>query len=123
PGMTIQWDDAPAPGPKRTQTVHDDAGRAFYCEPSEGLGTSLSVRIQPENVLVVADNIHPELPPEVVPGCALPTIERYREWRSQAPEVLVPGTGIPISGEDVIRILDRSIAYLEELHGYVKVAM
>src|SRR5207253_6382195 len=101
------------------ETVYDDTGRAFHCEAIEGRGAALAVRILPENVLVVEDDLRPDMPPEVVPGCVSDAIRRYEMWRASAPQVIVPASGIPIAGEEALRMLDRGIHYLTSLHDTV----
>ncbi len=106
-----------------TQTVYDDTGRAFHCEPCQGKTLALAVRIQPENVLVVEDDLRPDLPPEVIPGCVGHVLDRLEAWRAAAPQVIVPASGIPIAGDEVVKSLDRGIHYLRSLQESVKTQM
>ncbi len=105
------------------ETVYDDTGRAFHCEACEGRGAALAVHIEPDNVLVVDDDLRPDMPPEVVPGAVADAIRRYEVWRASAPQVIVPASGIPIAGDEAMRMLDRSVEYLRSLREQVHVQM
>lgn len=80
----------------------------------------LAVRIQPDDVLVVPDDIHPTLPPRVRPGDAEAAIRRFESWIDNPPRTLIPASGIVIQGSDVPEVLDRSLEYLRSLRRRIR---
>ena len=103
--------------------LHDDAGRAFHLEPCAGAPSTLAVRIQPENLLVICDDLRPNLPPRLGSASVDETLARYEEWLSRAPQALVPASGIPLAGDQVIEALEKSISYLSGLRSRMQVEM
>lgn len=126
PEMQTFWDTVPANLLRRpevpvhlvrdSKVIYDDAGRAFHVESCGGARRSLAVRIEPENVLVVCDDLSPDMPIRVEPGAVLQTLLRLEDWRTNTPEVIVPASGIPLAGDQLVETLDRNIRYLRSLH-------
>jgi hypothetical protein len=128
-----EWDDVPADllsmpeTPvhlvRHGKTILDDAGHTFHVEPCLGSRRSLAVIIQPENILVCCDELHTELPPNLRPGTIHETLLRLQDWRMRAPKMIIPGSGIPIQGEQVARTLDKAIRYVRDLYRLTRMGL
>jgi hypothetical protein len=128
-----EWDDVPSElltSPEVSvhvvryhKTIKDDAGHTFHIEPCLGIQQSLSVIIQPENVLVCCDELHANLPPTIRPGTVHETLMRLQDWRMRNPRVIVPACGIPIVGDQVTETLDRAIQYVRDLYHRTRVGL
>jgi hypothetical protein len=126
PGVPCDWEEVPTdllrtPNVavqvvRQPRTIYDDAGRGFYVEPSQGSSRCLSVLIEPEDILVLNDDIHPALPPRVQSGCVQESISKLKQWKMRGPQAIVPASGIPIFGDDVRKLLTRCVDYLECLY-------
>jgi hypothetical protein len=108
---------------QRSRTLRDDAGRSFHVEPSAGAPGTLAVRIEPERVLVVCDDLQPGLPPRLGNATVEETIRRYEGWIARAPLAIVPASGIPVSGDQMTETLQRGIEYLRALVTTISVQM
>jgi hypothetical protein len=129
PAHPCMWEEIPADlstAPQVTvqivrqpKTIQDDAGHSFYVEPAEGSTRCLSVLIEPEDILILNDDIHPVLPPRVQTGCLQESITKLKQWKMRTPQAIVPASGIPIYADDARRLLARCIDYLECLYEQV----
>jgi len=108
---------------REPRTLEVEGGRAFHVAPCTGIPRVLCVHIQPEDVLVVADDLQPFLPPAVQPGCVQEAVRRYEDWQRRAPRVLIPASGVPIAGEVIHDVLEHSIRYLKTLAERMRVQM
>ena len=96
--------------------IRDGAGHQFVIEPCLGSHRSLAVTIEPEEVMVVCDDLHPELPPRIRAGSVHETMMRLSDWRLRAPKFIIPASGIPLADEQAIKTLDKGINYLRLLY-------
>jgi hypothetical protein len=103
--------------------IQDDGGHMFHIEPCLGSRLSLAVVIEPENILVCCDELHPNLPPNIRPGAVHETLMRLQDWRLRSPRCIVPASGIPIEGEQVTRTLDKAIRYVRDLYRLTRMGM
>jgi hypothetical protein len=97
-------------------TIRDGGDHQFVVEPCLGSARSLAVTIEPEEVMVVCDDLHPTLPPRIRAGSVHETMMRLQDWRLRAPNFIIPASGIPLAGEKALETLDRGINYLRLLY-------
>ncbi len=105
------------------RTITDEAGHTFQIEPCLGASDTLAVIIEPENILVCCDELHTDLPPNIRCGTVHETLLRLQDWRFRAPKVIISANGIPITGDKVIKTLDRAIQYVRDLYRLTRIGL
>jgi hypothetical protein len=126
PDLETEWDCVPedllsVPGMKvhlvrGRMTLSDGGGHEFDIEPCLGTPKALAVTILPEQIMVICDDLHAEMPPRIKPGAVHETMMRLSDWRLRAPKAIIPACGTPITGEQVTAALDRGIHYFRNLY-------